>query len=77
MCRAPAPPYIGKMLQGQVAIMAYIDVFVVLAGIAALIVPLSLSLRTVRRGGREWLLLVVKVMAAMRRNRDAIIKAPC
>jgi hypothetical protein len=50
MCRAPAPPYIGKMLQGQVAIMAYIDVFVVLAGIAALIVPLSL--RTVRRGGQ-------------------------
>jgi hypothetical protein len=26
---------------------------------------------------RERLLLVVKVMAAMRRNRDAIIKAAC
>jgi len=32
--------------------MAYIDVFVVLAGIAALIVPLALALRTVKRGGQ-------------------------
>ena len=34
--------YIGQMLQGQVAILSYIDVFVVLAGMAALIVPLAL-----------------------------------
>jgi DHA2 family multidrug resistance protein len=45
--------YIGRMLQGQVAIMAYIDVFVVLAGIAALIVPLALSLRTVKRSEKQ------------------------
>jgi DHA2 family multidrug resistance protein len=42
--------YIGQMLQGQIAILSYIDVFVVLAGMAALIVPLALSLRTVKRG---------------------------
>jgi MFS transporter, DHA2 family, multidrug resistance protein len=41
--------YIGHMLQTQVAILAYIDVFYALAIVAAIMVPLSLSLRSVKR----------------------------
>lgn len=42
---------IGQILQGQAVLLAYIDVFVVLAALAGLMVPLALSLRTVKRGG--------------------------
>jgi DHA2 family multidrug resistance protein len=42
---------IGRMIQEQVMILAYIDVFFVLATVAALMVPLALTLRTVQRGG--------------------------
>ena len=41
--------YIGQMLRTQVAILAYIDVFYVLAAVAAVMIPLSLSLRSVKR----------------------------
>ena len=41
--------YIGQMLQTQVAILAYIDVFYALAIVAGIMVPLSLSLRSVER----------------------------
>jgi DHA2 family multidrug resistance protein len=41
--------YIGQMVQTQVAILAYIDVFWALAVVAAVMVPLSLSLRSVKR----------------------------
>ena len=41
--------YIGQMVQTQVAILAYIDVFWALAVVAAVMVPLSLSLRAVKR----------------------------
>ena len=37
------------MVQSQVTILAYIDVFVVLGVIAMLMVPLALTLRTVKR----------------------------
>jgi MFS transporter, DHA2 family, multidrug resistance protein len=40
--------YIGQMLQTQVAILAYIDVFYALAVVAVIMVPLSLSLRSVK-----------------------------
>ena len=42
---------IGQIVQGQALLLAYIDVFVMLAALAGLMVPLALSLRTVRRGG--------------------------
>jgi len=42
---------IGQILHGQATLLAYIDVFVVLAALAGLMVPLALSLRTVKRGG--------------------------
>ena len=40
--------YIAQMLRTQVAILAYIDVFCALAVIAGIMVPLSLSLRSVK-----------------------------
>ncbi|MDE2472131.1 MAG: DHA2 family efflux MFS transporter permease subunit [Bradyrhizobium sp.] len=40
---------IGQMVQSQVTILAYVDVFVVLAIIAMVMVPLALTLRTVDR----------------------------
>ena len=43
---------IGQMVNAQAAILSYIDVFVALGLIALLIVPLALSLRSVKRGGR-------------------------
>ena len=49
----PAPPrgtYVRQMLRTQVAILAYIDVFYVLAVVAVILIPLSLSLRSVERG---------------------------
>ena len=42
---------IGQLLQGQVVLLAYIDVFVMLAALAGLMIPLALSLRRVKRGG--------------------------
>lgn len=42
---------IGQLLQGQAVLLAYIDVFVMLAALAGLMIPLALSLRTVKRGG--------------------------
>ena len=42
---------IGQILQGQAVLLAYIDVFVMLAVLAGLMIPLALSLRTVTRGG--------------------------
>jgi DHA2 family multidrug resistance protein len=44
-----ASAVIGQAVQSQAAILAYIDVFVVLALIAGVMVPLSLSLRRVDR----------------------------
>jgi len=44
-----ASAVIGHAVQSQAAILAYIDVFVVLALIAGLMVPLALSLRAVNR----------------------------
>ena len=41
---------IGHAVQSQATILAYIDVFVVLALISGLMVPLALSLRAVNRG---------------------------
>jgi DHA2 family multidrug resistance protein len=46
-----ATAIVGSMVQSQVTILAYIDVFVVLGGVALLMVPLALSLRTVKRAG--------------------------
>ena len=43
--------YIAQMLRTQVAILAYIDVFCALAVIAGIMVPLSLSLRSVKHSG--------------------------
>jgi MFS transporter, DHA2 family, multidrug resistance protein len=43
--------FIGHLVQTQAAIMAYIDVFFALAVIAAVMVPLALSLRSVKRSG--------------------------
>jgi DHA2 family multidrug resistance protein len=42
-----AVAYIGRMVQGQSTILAYIDVFLALALMALLVVPLALSLRPV------------------------------
>jgi DHA2 family multidrug resistance protein len=42
---------IGQILQGQAVLLAYIDVFVMLAALAGLMIPLALSLRTVKRKG--------------------------
>ena len=42
--------YIGKMLQNQVAILAYIDVFCALAAVAGVMTLLGFSLRYVKRG---------------------------
>jgi MFS transporter, DHA2 family, multidrug resistance protein len=41
--------YIGQMLQTQAAILAYIDAFYALAVVAVIMIPLSLSLRSVKR----------------------------
>jgi DHA2 family multidrug resistance protein len=41
--------YIGQLVRSQATILAYIDVFFTLAGIAALMIPLAISLRSVRR----------------------------
>lgn len=46
-----ATAVIGQMLQAQVSLLAYIDVFVALGAMALLVVPLALSLKTVKRGG--------------------------
>jgi hypothetical protein len=43
---------IGHVVQSQATILAYIDVFVVLAAIAGLMVPLALSLRAVNPSSR-------------------------
>jgi MFS transporter, DHA2 family, multidrug resistance protein len=40
---------VGQAVQSQVSILAYIDVFVALAAIAMVMVPLALTLRTVNR----------------------------
>jgi MFS transporter, DHA2 family, multidrug resistance protein len=40
---------VGQAVQSQVSILAYIDVFVALAAIAVIMVPLALTLRTVNR----------------------------
>jgi MFS transporter, DHA2 family, multidrug resistance protein len=45
--------YIGQMVSTQAAILAYIDVFYVLALVAVIMVPLSLSLRSVKSVGGE------------------------
>jgi DHA2 family multidrug resistance protein len=42
--------YVGQMVQSQATILAYIDVFFALAVVAVIMVPLSLSLRSVSRG---------------------------
>jgi MFS transporter, DHA2 family, multidrug resistance protein len=42
--------YISGGLQQQASLLSYIDVFVVLGVIAAVIVPLALSLRSVKAG---------------------------
>ncbi|WP_022723109.1 DHA2 family efflux MFS transporter permease subunit [Rhodopseudomonas sp. B29] len=47
-----ATAIIGQMVQGQASIMAYLDVFVALGVIAGLMVPLALSLRTVKRSDK-------------------------
>jgi MFS transporter, DHA2 family, multidrug resistance protein len=41
--------FIGQLVQTQATLMAYIDVFVALSIIAAVMVPLALSLRSVKR----------------------------
>jgi DHA2 family multidrug resistance protein len=41
--------YIGQLVQTQSTLLAYIDVFVMLAAMAAIMVPLALSLRSVDR----------------------------
>ncbi|MFZ5738008.1 MAG: DHA2 family efflux MFS transporter permease subunit [Pseudomonadota bacterium] len=43
---------IGRIVENQAALLAYIDVFVALAAIAALMIPLALSLRTVDRSAK-------------------------
>lgn len=40
---------VGQAVQSQVTILAYIDVFVALGPIAAVMVPLALTLRSVNR----------------------------
>jgi DHA2 family multidrug resistance protein len=44
---------VGHAVQSQVSILAYIDVFVALAVIAMIMVPLALTLRTVKTGGAK------------------------
>jgi MFS transporter, DHA2 family, multidrug resistance protein len=44
--------YIGQLVENQAAILAYIDVFFALAIVAGLMVPLSLSLRSIRSGAQ-------------------------
>jgi MFS transporter, DHA2 family, multidrug resistance protein len=44
--------FIGQLVQTQAMILAYIDVFVALAVIAVIMVPLALSLRTVKRSAK-------------------------
>jgi DHA2 family multidrug resistance protein len=44
--------FIGQLVQTQAMILAYIDVFVALALIAVIMVPLALSLRSVKRSGK-------------------------
>ena len=44
--------FIGQLVQTQAMILAYIDVFVALAVIAVVMVPLALSLRAVKRSGK-------------------------
>jgi DHA2 family multidrug resistance protein len=44
--------YIGQLVQTQAAILAYIDVFFALAAVAGLMIPLSLSLRSVTTAPR-------------------------
>jgi DHA2 family multidrug resistance protein len=46
-----AAAIIGQIVQSQATILAYIDVFVALGAIAAVMVPLALSLRSVNRSG--------------------------
>jgi DHA2 family multidrug resistance protein len=41
--------YIGQLVQTQSTLLAYIDVFVLLAAMAAILVPLALTLRSVDR----------------------------
>jgi DHA2 family multidrug resistance protein len=40
---------VGQAVQSQVTILAYIDVFVALGVIAAVMVPLALTLRSINR----------------------------
>jgi len=44
--------FFGQLVRSQASIMAYMDVFVFLAAVAALLVPLALSLRSVQRSFR-------------------------
>jgi DHA2 family multidrug resistance protein len=44
--------FIGQLVQTQAMILAYIDVFVALAVIAVVMVPLALSLRSVKRSAK-------------------------
>jgi MFS transporter, DHA2 family, multidrug resistance protein len=44
--------FIGQLVQTQATILAYIDVFVALAVVAVVMVPLALSLRAVKRSGK-------------------------
>ena len=44
--------FIGQLVQTQAMILAYIDVFVALAVVAVVMVPLALSLRSVKRSGK-------------------------
>jgi DHA2 family multidrug resistance protein len=47
-----AVAFVGQLVRTQASILAYIDVFVFLAAVAALLVPLALSLRSVQRSPR-------------------------
>ncbi len=47
-----AVAFVGQLVRSQASILAYIDVFVFLAAVAALLVPLALSLRSVQRSPR-------------------------
>jgi MFS transporter, DHA2 family, multidrug resistance protein len=46
-----ATAIVGQMVQSQATILAYTDVFVALGAIAAVMVPLALSFRSVNLSG--------------------------
>ncbi|WP_424630135.1 DHA2 family efflux MFS transporter permease subunit [Bradyrhizobium sp. SYSU BS000235] len=45
--------YIGQLVKAQSTLLAYIDVFVILAAMAAILVPLALTLRSVDRSSHK------------------------